>query len=51
MEWNKYRFRSKSIAEFNKLRKDDHNVNSLISSSSKRINYYFYHDRNSFKYC
>lgn len=38
---------SKSIAEFNKLRKDDHNVNSLISSSSKRINYYFYHDRSA----
>ena len=38
---------SKSIAEFKKLRKDDYNVNSLISSSRRSINYYFYHERSA----
>ena len=37
----------KSIIEFKKFRKDDHNVNSLISGSKKTINYYFYHDRSA----
>ena len=36
----------KSISEFKKLRKDDHNVSSLVSDS-KKINYYFYHDRSA----
>ena len=31
----------KSIKEFNKLRKEDYNVNTWISSSKKKINYYF----------
>tara|TARA_Y100000816_G_C26016590_1_gene531683 strand:- start:186 stop:878 length:693 start_codon:yes stop_codon:yes gene_type:complete len=37
----------KSIKEFNKLRKEDYNVNTLISSSKKKINYYFYHERSA----
>ena len=37
----------KSISEFKKLRKDDHNVSSLVSDSKKKINYYFYHDRSA----
>ena len=37
----------KSISEFKRFRKDDHNVNSLISGSRKNINYYFYHDRSA----
>jgi FkbM family methyltransferase len=38
---------NKSINEFQKLRKDDHNVRSLVSNSKKKINYYFYHDRSA----
>lgn len=38
---------SKSINAFNKFRKDDFNVRSIISSSNKKINYYFYHDRSA----
>jgi len=38
---------SKSINTFNELRKDDYNVKSIISSSNKKINYYFYHDRSA----
>ena len=37
----------KSISEFKRFRGGDHNVNSLISGSKKRINYYFYHDRSA----
>ena len=37
----------KSISEFKRFRRDDHNVNSLISGSRKKINYYFYHDRSA----
>ena len=37
----------KSINAFNKFRKDDFNVKSIISSSNKKINYYFYHDRSA----
>ena len=37
----------KSISEFKRFRGDDHNVNSLISGSKKKINYYFYHDRSA----
>ena len=37
----------KSIKEFNKLRKEDYNVNTLISSSKKKINNYFYHERSA----
>ena len=38
---------SKSINTFNELRKDDYNVKSIISSSNKKIKYYFYHDRSA----
>ena len=38
---------SKSIITFNELRKDDYNVKSIISSSNKKINYYFYHERSA----
>ena len=37
----------KSISEFKRFRRDDHNVNSLISGSRKKLNYYFYHDRSA----
>ena len=37
----------KSISEFKRFRRDDHNINSLISGSRKKINYYFYHDRSA----
>ena len=37
----------KSIDEFNKFRKNDHNVNALISSKNREIKYYFYHDRSA----
>ena len=37
----------KSINEFQKLRKDDYNISSLVSNSRKKINYYFYHDRSA----
>ena len=38
---------SKSIQEFNKLRKNDHNVNELVSSKKSKIKYYFYHERSA----
>ena len=38
---------SKSILEFNKFRKNDHNVNALVSSEKQKIKYYFYHDRSA----
>ena len=38
---------SKSIEEFKKLRKKDHNVNELVSSEKDRIKYYFYHERSA----
>ena len=38
---------SKSIVEFNKFRKNDHNVNALVSSEKQKIKYYFYHDRSA----
>ena len=38
---------NKSIQEFNKLRKNDHNVNELVSSKKKKIKYYFYHERSA----
>ena len=38
---------SKSINAFNAFRKDDFNVKGLISSSNKKIDYYFYHDRSA----
>lgn len=38
---------SKSIEEFNKLRKNDYNVNELVSSKKKMIKYYFYHERSA----
>ncbi len=38
---------SKSIDEFNKFRKNDHNVNALVSSKNQKIKYYFYHDRSA----
>ena len=38
---------SKSIEEFNKLRKKDHNVNELVSSKKNKIKYYFYHERSA----
>ncbi len=37
----------KSIQEFKKLRKNDHNINALVSSKKKSIKYYFYHDRSA----
>ena len=37
----------KSISEFKRFRGDDHNINSLISGSRKKIKYYFYHDRSA----
>ena len=37
----------KSISEFKRFREDDHNINSLISGSRKKIKYYFYHDRSA----
>ena len=37
----------KSISEFKRFRRDDHNVNSLVSGSRKKIDYYFYHDRSA----
>ena len=37
----------KSIKEFKKLRKNDHNINALVSSKKKSIKYYFYHDRSA----
>ena len=37
----------KSISEFKRFRRDDHNVNSLISGSRKKLSYYFYHDRSA----
>ena len=38
---------SKSIEEFNKLRKNDYNINKLVSSKKSKIKYYFYHDRSA----
>tara|TARA_B100001248_G_scaffold87247_1_gene64082 strand:+ start:973 stop:1665 length:693 start_codon:yes stop_codon:yes gene_type:complete len=38
---------SKSIEEFKKLRKKDHNVNELVSSKKNKIKYYFYHERSA----
>ena len=38
---------SKAIEEFKKLRKNDYNVNELVSSKKKKIKYYFYHDRSA----
>ena len=38
---------AKSISEFKKFRKDDYNVNCLISGTKKDIKYYFYHDRSA----
>lgn len=38
---------SKSINAFNAFRKDDFNVKGIISSSNKKIDYYFYHDRSA----
>tara|TARA_E500000178_G_scaffold291991_1_gene296146 strand:- start:5355 stop:6053 length:699 start_codon:yes stop_codon:yes gene_type:complete len=37
----------KSINEFKKLRKDDHNICRLVSNSKKKIKYYFYHNRSA----
>ncbi len=37
----------KSIEEFKKLRKKDHNVNELVSSKKNKIKYYFYHERSA----
>ena len=37
----------KSIQEFNKLRKNDYNVNELVSSKKNKIKYYFYHERSA----
>ena len=37
----------KSISEFKRFREDDHNINSLISGSRKKLKYYFYHDRSA----
>ena len=37
----------KSIEEFKKLRKKDHNVNELVSSKKDKIKYYFYHERSA----
>ena len=37
----------KSISEFKRFRRDDHNVNSLVSGSRKKVDYYFYHDRSA----
>jgi len=37
----------KSISEFKRFRRDDYNVNSLVSGSRKKIDYYFYHDRSA----
>ena len=36
-----------SIQEFNKLRKNDYNVNELVSSKKNKIKYYFYHERSA----
>ena len=38
---------SKSIEEFKKLRKKDHNVHELVSSKKNKIKYYFYHERSA----
>tara|TARA_Y100000389_G_scaffold187683_1_gene209383 strand:- start:4432 stop:5124 length:693 start_codon:yes stop_codon:yes gene_type:complete len=38
---------AKSIKAFNQLRKDDFNVRTVISNSSKKIDYYFYHERSA----
>ncbi len=38
---------SKSIEEFKKLRKKDHNINVLVSSKKNKIKYYFYHERSA----
>lgn len=38
---------SNSIEAFNKLRKDDYNVKSIISNSNNEIDYYFYHNRSA----
>tara|TARA_E500000178_G_C16948635_1_gene720094 strand:- start:279 stop:971 length:693 start_codon:yes stop_codon:yes gene_type:complete len=38
---------NKSIQEFRKMRKNDYNVNALISSKKGKIKYYFYHDRSA----
>ena len=38
---------SKSIEEFKKLRKKDHNINELVSSKKNKIKYYFYHERSA----
>ena len=38
---------SKSIKEFKKLRKKDHNINELVSSKKNKIKYYFYHERSA----
>ena len=38
---------SESIHEFKKLRKNDYNVNELVSSEKKKIKYYFYHERSA----
>ena len=35
----------KSIQEFKKLRPEDYNINTLVSSNKNKIKYYFYHDR------
>ena len=39
-EWNKEEI-------FNKLRKNDYNVNELVSSKKNKIKYYFYHERSA----
>ncbi len=38
---------SRSIEEFNKLRKNDYNICALISDKKQKIKYYYYHERSA----